>query len=380
MSRTNTRLLKAVLSALSVTGADRIGARWAGGIGAIFMLHHVLPETGEPPRAFAPNRPLAVTPEFLAAVVDRVQEWGYDVIALDDVPGRLAAGSDARPFCAFTFDDGYRDNREHAYPIFKARGLPFAIYVPSAYADGAGDLWWLVLEQAILRLGEVRIDLDGRELRLPARTDAEKVQAHHAVYWKLREMAEDQARAIVARLAADAGVDGSGLCRDLVMSWSEIGDLARDPLVTIGAHTVGHYALAKLTEERMRAEIEDGKARIEAELARPCRHFSYPYGSEIAAGEREFAATLEAGFATAVTTRKGLIERAHAGQPTALPRVSLNGDFQDISYVRTLLTGVPFALMRAAERSNERRLAGCLGALNVAPSYHPAVEPLTSIL
>ena len=41
-----------------------------------------------------------------------------------------------RPFACFTFDDGYRDNREHAYPVFKRLNLPFAIYIPTAYAEG----------------------------------------------------------------------------------------------------------------------------------------------------------------------------------------------------------------------------------------------------
>ena len=62
------------------------------------------------------------------------------------------------------------------------------------------------------------------------------------------------------------------------MSWDELRELAQDPLVTIGAHTKSHFALAKLPEADTRAEIADSVARIERELGRPCRHFSYPYG------------------------------------------------------------------------------------------------------
>ena len=79
--------------------------------------------------------------------------------------------------------------------------------------------------------------------------------------------------------------------------------MARDPLVTIGAHTRGHYALARLGEERARVEITQSIARLEQQLGRPCRHFSYPYGDASAAGEREFRLAREAGVATAVTTR-----------------------------------------------------------------------------
>jgi hypothetical protein len=46
---------------------------------------------------------------------------------------------------------------------------------------------------------------------------------------------------------------------------------------------------------------------------------------------------------TGVTTRKGLIHPRHAQELTALPRVSLNGDYQKARYVKVLLSGAPFA-------------------------------------
>ena len=87
------------------------------------------------------------------------------------------------------------------------------------------------------------------------------------------------------------------------------GELADDPLVTIGAHTRRHYALAKLTLADARAEIDESVRRIEREIGQPCRHFSYPYGDETSAGQREFDLAKELGIKTGVTTRKGLIHR-----------------------------------------------------------------------
>jgi peptidoglycan/xylan/chitin deacetylase (PgdA/CDA1 family) len=139
------------------------------------------------------------------------------------------------------------------------------------------------------------------------------------------------------------------------MSWDELRELVRDPLVTIGAHTRGHYALAKLSEGEARAQMADSIARIENELGRPCRHFSYPYGCEQSAGEREFRLAEELGVETAVTTQKGLLYPEHAHELTALPRLSLNGDFQDIRYVKALLSGVPFALMNTLKRYTPAR-------------------------
>ena len=140
------------------------------------------------------------------------------------------------------------------------------------------------------------------------------------------------------------------------MSWDELRELAEDPLVTIGAHTRGHYALAKLSERQARAEMAESIARIEKELGRPCRHFSYPYGCTQSAGEREFRIAEALGLETAVTTQKGLLYPENAHELTALPRLSLNGDFQDIRYVKALLSGVPFALMNTLNRYAGGRL------------------------
>jgi peptidoglycan/xylan/chitin deacetylase (PgdA/CDA1 family) len=342
MSRRTTGLLKAALSVIHYSGAGRLLAPWTRGQGVVFMLHHVRPE---PPQEFEPNRILKVTPQFLESVIRRVRAEGFDVVGLDEVPHRLRAGPEKPPFACFTFDDGYRDNRDYAYPIFKRHGLPFAIYVPADYADGKGDLWWLVLEESIRRASKVSVEMDGAMRHFETPDAAAKDRTYHEIYWWLRSLPEREARAAVARLAADAGFDPASLCRDLVMSWDELRALAEDPLVTIGAHTCGHYAVAKLSEEEARNEIEQSVKRIETELGRPCRHFSYPYGDPTSAGPRDFALARDLGLETAVTTRKGLIGPHHAQALTALPRLSLNGDFQDERYIDVLLTGAPFAVM-----------------------------------
>ncbi|MBA4131312.1 MAG: polysaccharide deacetylase [Hyphomicrobium sp.] len=347
MSRKTTSLIKAALSALHYARADTMLAPLTGGAGGIFTLHHVRPE---PPQDFEPNRILKITPEFLEAVLSEVLAAGFDVIGLDDVATRLAAGPAERPFACFTFDDGYRDNRDYALPVFRKFGLPFTVFVPANFPTGNADLWWLVLEEAIRRANTIDVPFEDGSRRYETSTVAAKERAFHEIYWQLRRMNEEAARAIVSDLACQNGVDGRALARDLLLNWDELRALASDPLVTIGAHTNDHYALAKLPEDRARAEIVESIATLEKELGRPCRHFSFPYGDPGAAGEREFRLASEAGVATAVTTRKGLIHARHQNRLTALPRVSLNGDYQDTRFVKVFMSGAPFALRDAAKR------------------------------
>jgi len=347
MSR-RTTFLKAVLSTLHYTGVDSMMAPLTRGIGAIFMLHHVRPEH---PGSFEPNRILKVTPQFLEEVIRQVRASGFEIVSLDEAHFRLIEGDYGSPFVCFTFDDGYRDNLEYAYPIFKRHELPFAVYVPTDYCDGHGDLWWLALEKVIVKLNALNVRIDGQQRRLRCGTPAEKDAAFHTVYWWLRGIDEGSARAFVRELCADADFDPDALCADLMMNWDEVRQLAADPLVTIGAHTRRHYALAKLTLAEARAEIAESVRRIEREIGKPCRHFSYPYGDEASAGPREFALVKELGLKTGVTTRKGLIHPRHAEELAALPRVSLNGDYQKSRYVKVLLSGAPFAFFNIVQKA-----------------------------
>jgi peptidoglycan/xylan/chitin deacetylase (PgdA/CDA1 family) len=345
MTSYTTKLLKTALSALHYTGVDALVAPYTRGAGIVFMLHHVTPE---PPGAFDPNRILRVTPTFLDSVIGQVLAAGFDVLSLDEAAERLKTISrerrPARPFACFTFDDGYKDNLIHAYPVFKRRNLPFTVYVPTDYPSGNGDLWWLALERVVREAPAMVVQMNGQLRTFQCHTTAEKDKAFDDIYWWLRSIPEDRARQVVQDLVGGIGFKSQSLCTDLIMNWDEIRALASDPLVTIGAHTQRHFALAKLPANVVADEINGSVARLERELDRPIRHFSFPYGDETSCGEREYKIAAAAGMTTAVTTRKGMIHSHHASELTALPRVSLNGDYQDARYVKVFLNGTPFAL------------------------------------
>ena len=160
----------------------------------------------------------------------------------------------------------------------------------------------------------------------------------------LRQCSEDEQRQRIRQLADRYGVDMKAICRDLIMTWDEIRHLASQPLVTIGAHTVAHYAVARLPEERARREMKRGADRLAEQLGARPNHLSFPYGDPNSAGPRDFRIAAELGFRTAVTTRKGLLFAEHADHLTALPRISLNGSYQSEVFTRLYLSGAPFAL------------------------------------
>ena len=157
-------------------------------------------------------------------------------------------------------------------------------------------------------------------------------------------------RGILRNLAAYYHVDIAAFCEELCMTWTEIAQLAADPLVTIGAHTVNHPALAKLSREAVRSEMDLSRSVIEAALSVRPQHLSYPYGDRGSAAAREFEVAAELGFKTAVTTRPGVLFPEHSQRLMALPRISLNGDYQRLRYVRVLLSGSATAMWNGFRR------------------------------
>lgn len=341
-------IIRGGLESLYFTGAHVALRPFLGGVGAILTLHHVRPPR---PDRFQPNRLLEVTPRFLTRVVRMLRRSGFDFVSLDELHRRMTERDFSRRFVCLTFDDGYRDTLQWAYPILKDARVPFAVYVPTSFPDRLGELWWLVLEAVIARNDRIGLVIDGRDCKFDCGTVAEKRTLYDELYWWLRgRSTEAELREVIRNLAAFYHVDIAAFCNELCMNWPELAELATDPLVTIGAHTVNHPMLAKLTRDSVRSEVDLGRSVIEAALALRPQHLSYPFGDRGSAGAREFEIAAELGFKTAVTTRPGVLFPGHSRRMLALPRISLNGDYQRIRYVRVLLSGAATAMWNGFRR------------------------------
>lgn len=341
MSLRNT-IFRTAMEALYFSGAHVLFRPWLGGVGAIMTLHHV-----RPPRLdrFQPNRLLEVNPAFFERVIRRLRRSGTDLVSLDEMHRRMTERDFKKRFVCVTFDDGYRDNLDFAYPVLKKYEVPFAIYVATGFIDRVGEMWWLTLEAVIARNEYIGLQMDGQDRWFHCRTTEEKRAVYEHLYWWLRKhKSEDDLRKVVRELATRYHVDISKFCADLCMTWQELATLAADPLVTIGAHTVNHVMLAKVSDKAVRSELANSRDVIEAALSVRPQHFAYPVGDPTSAGPREFKIAAELGYKTAVTTRPGAIFPGHAEHLLALPRISFNGEFQRPRYARVLVSGAATSL------------------------------------
>ena len=134
MSGLKQTIIRSGLEGLYFSGAHRALKRFVGGVGAILTLHHVRPSRPDP---FQPNRLLEITPAFFARVIRSLRRSRVDLVSLDEMHRRLTEADFSRRFVCITFDDGYRDTLEWAYPILKEAEVPFAVYVATSLSRPA---------------------------------------------------------------------------------------------------------------------------------------------------------------------------------------------------------------------------------------------------
>ncbi len=341
MNRTESarRLL---LTAMRFSGSAKLATRFFGGRGVILMLHRV---TDQHRTRLDLNGHLVVSPSYLDEVLTELRRLDYDLVSMDQAIRRLKQPATGRRFVAMTLDDGYRDNLVEALPVFEKHSVPFTVYISPGLIYGETELWWEWLEAAVTFLNHVSIGVGAGMKRWETRTRPQKIKAFKALL-KLfsTQVLEEKQIEIIEQIKSSLRKAGHRPETSPLMSWREIQQLARHPLCTIGAHSQHHYALRRLDEATAYREISDSLDTLQGKLGLRSAHFAYPYGYESAVGPREAKLAKEAGIVSAVTTRHGLIQAEHIDHLHELPRLSINGRFQSLGHLRTLLSGLTVAL------------------------------------
>ena len=114
-------------------------------LGSILMLHRVVEQRSDSPS----QRELEVTPDFLEQTIMDYQQKGYTFISIDELSSLLTThhSLSAKKNVCLTFDDGYQDNHDIAYPLLKRLEVPFAVYVATGFIDNRLPMWWYASER-----------------------------------------------------------------------------------------------------------------------------------------------------------------------------------------------------------------------------------------
>jgi peptidoglycan/xylan/chitin deacetylase (PgdA/CDA1 family) len=314
----NKRLRHVLFDVLYYTRTLHLLQPRRSGVGIIFLLHRVVP-AGTPILA----SDLVVQGNFLDEMLQYVRRLGWDIVSVGEVRRRLLERQKGPNFACFTFDDGYLDNLTVALPIFRKHRAPMCVYITTGLVDRTNFLWWPVLEQMLLKRDQIETNPDGRKEILRNKTLEQKINA----YWKFLPLLDGGLRTepVLMELFRRNGMDPAATLSPLVLDWRQARELAADPLVEIGCHTVSHRPLAAMEHDELVRELTDSREILQKKLSQKVLHLSYPYGRKTECSKREFQVARDVGFQTAMTTRPGNIFPAHRDHLTALPRLNICG-------------------------------------------------------
>ena len=327
-------------SALEITyfsGLAHLAERSAQGSGVILKFEHVRPSHSDP---FQPLRSREIAPEFLDRAIEALKRQDFDFLSMDEVAERVANRGGARRFIALTFDGAYCDFMTSAYPVLSRHRVPFAVYVPTGFVDGIGQAWWLALRDVIAKTSRIALVMDGVERRFNVPDRAGKYELYAGLHAWLLSLSPDDLAVAINDLCRRYSVDLASVSKNITMTWSDLAVLARDPLATLGCATVNYPNLRHTKGTAVLREMAMGRKVLETALGISCRHFAYPFGDADSFTPRDVMLAGEAGFATAVSLKAGLIGRDGQSDLMQLPRIAWDGQRTSLRALRAVLSGI----------------------------------------
>lgn len=217
----------------------------------------------------------SATAEEFARQVHFLQRHA-DVVSVEDLPLLLERRHGRHVL--ITFDDGYRDNYDVAFPILRGSGLRAAFFVSTGYIDHPRLPWWDEIARLVHTSRPSTLELApwlGAPLDL-----GEEEPAIRALLRIHKTIPASQTTAYLNALreALHDGGDATNAARDSWMTWDMLREM-RAAGMTIGGHTVNHPNLGMMTADEQRQEISECGRRIREELGEAMSCFSYPIGN-----------------------------------------------------------------------------------------------------
>jgi peptidoglycan/xylan/chitin deacetylase (PgdA/CDA1 family) len=240
----------------------------------------------------------------------------FDILPLEELLARAHSGKSIGGCCAVTFDDGWKDNFDHAFPVLLEYRVPATIFLATGYI-GTGRWFWPDEIAWHLTHGNL-----AEELVMPIMWRHTQGGTPDEIDEMIEQLkrSPDARKAILQDERFVAATEGDGRPR-LLMDWREVRVLVRSGLISFGSHTVSHALLDQIEEEAVEREIDQSRQQIEEVTEKPCALFAYPNGK----CTPEARTILQnRGFIGAVTTRRGWIDgRVEAFD---LPRIGMHED------------------------------------------------------
>jgi peptidoglycan/xylan/chitin deacetylase (PgdA/CDA1 family) len=290
----------------------------------ILAYHRILDDD---PRSFAFDEALISARRDTFREQMKFVRRNFDVISFEDLRRCEREGREwPRRALIITFDDGYRDNYTHAFPILKEFDLPATVFLTTGYIGSEQLFWWdkvAYLIKHTSRRSVALTDLSASPFDLSS-PRARRAAIDRALWW-LKQSPEETRSRFLDSLAADMEVElPESAGRGMHLSWDEIKEMAAEG-IHFGSHTVTHPILSHVGESQLQKEISLSKQTIEEHLGREVMAFAYPAGRRTRFNDNVQSIVARCGYSYAVSYEEGAAIEG-ACDRFALPRIHVETD------------------------------------------------------
>lgn len=226
----------------------------------------------------------------------------FQLVDLGELLRKLVNGSPIpKDAVSITFDDGYRDNFELAFPVLQRYSAPATIFLTTGFVNREDVLWNDKVCYALkhTRAQNVLLRLETEHF-FSLKTVEQRLKAVGEILWFLRQIEHLDKLKIMDELFSQLKITDFGQLWESRLTWEQVRIMNREG-ISFGAHTVSHPILSRVSLQEARQEILESKNTIERELANPPDLFAYPVGRSQDYNGAVKDAVREAGFLGAVT-------------------------------------------------------------------------------
>jgi peptidoglycan/xylan/chitin deacetylase (PgdA/CDA1 family) len=204
----------------------------------------------------------------------------FEVISLSAAVERLRNAKIHQPTAVITFDDGFQNNYDIAFPILRQAKLPATIFLVTRLVNTDNTIWFCYLNRSLAETQKTYLDWDGNRFNLSSA--ATKAMTSSTIQKKLKKYPHPQLLIELRKIVLELGDDpdrpieiGSAF---RMLSHEAISEMATSGLIEFGAHTHSHAILSLLSAKERYDEIERAVTAINKLTGHPCVFFAYPNG------------------------------------------------------------------------------------------------------
>lgn len=275
----------------------------------ILMYHRVLPPDDE--RAGLEQPGMLVHPVTFENHLRLVRRYLEPIMLSDWLHGRAVGKNIPGRACAITFDDGWSDNYEFAFPLLKTFQIPATIFLVADQIDATATLWPERLARIIAKVKKRNdraellnsdefswLSTEFPELALETGVGPDLID--NIIVFAKNQYSDVDLRVRTRKMTDVLGDNKPD--KNSMLSWAQIEEMQSSKIIEFGSHTCSHQRLtAELNEATLNHEIIQSRVLLENQLATTVDLFCYPNGDTTP----QSVDVVRNNYAAAVTTERG---------------------------------------------------------------------------